>query len=168
MRPILAAIFTLFANAAVAQVTPRCAPGDIAPVIGHAAAVDGDTLAAVVNGHRVPNVRLWGVDAPELRNSGKVETTAGMRARVALAELVADKPVTVRPVECDSYGRTVATVEAGGEDLSLAMVRAGMAYVFVHYAFRPEMLDHFNRLQAAEQDAREKRVGLWSVWLPTR
>jgi len=57
----------------------------------------------------------------------------------------------------------VATVEAGGEDLSLAMVRAGMAYVFVHYAFRPNMLDRFKALADAEREAREKRAGLWRV-----
>ena len=49
MRPILALTLTLLANAAVAQIAPRCAPGDTAPVIGQAAAVDGDTLAVVVN-----------------------------------------------------------------------------------------------------------------------
>jgi hypothetical protein len=37
------------------------------------------------------------------------------------------------------------TPEAGGEDLSLAMVRAGMAYVFVQYAFRSDMLDLASR-----------------------
>ena len=74
--------------------------------------------------------------------------------------------MTVRPVECDAYGRTVATVEAGGEDFSLAMVRAGMAYVFVHYAFRPDMLDQFKALADAERESRGKRLGLWGVWLP--
>lgn len=57
------------------------------PKPGAAAAVDGDRPAVIVNGHRAPNVRLWGVDAPEMRDTGKVETVAGMRARVALAEL---------------------------------------------------------------------------------
>ena len=113
----------------------------------------------------VPNVRLWGVDAPELRDTGKVEAVAGMRARVALGELVSGKAVTVRAVECDAYGRTVANVEAGGVDLSLAMVRAGMAYVFAHYAFRPDMLDRFKALADAEREAREKGAGLWQVWL---
>ena len=49
--------------------------------------------------------------------------------------------------------------------MSLAMVGAGMAFVFVHYAMHLNMLERFNSLQATEREAREKRAGLWAVWL---
>lgn len=149
MRRILTALALLCAIASPIAAQPKCTPGDFAPLTGQAGAIDGDTLALMFDGRRTPNVRLWGVDSPEL-----------------LAELVHSKPVTVRPVECDKYGRTVAHAEAGGEDLSLAMVRAGMAYTFTHYAMRADMIDRYRALADAEREARKAKRGLWVRWMP--
>ena len=68
----VAAMLCALACPAGATQPPKCNPADKAPLVGAAAAVDGDTLAVIVSGARTPNIRLWGVDAPELRDTGKV------------------------------------------------------------------------------------------------
>ncbi|MBM3623646.1 MAG: thermonuclease family protein [Alphaproteobacteria bacterium] len=124
MRLILAALALLCTPVLAAAAQPKCTPGDLASLVGRAGAIDGDTLALIVDGRRTPNIRLWGVDAPELRDAAKLESPAGMQARVAISDLVHGRPVTVQPIECDNYGRIVATVEVGGVDVLLAMARA--------------------------------------------
>ena len=52
---------------------------------GQAYAIDGDTLAGV---GLKPHIRLWGIQAPELRDGAKAESVAGMRARAALEDLL--------------------------------------------------------------------------------
>jgi endonuclease YncB( thermonuclease family) len=55
----------------------------------------------------------------------------------------------------DKYGRTVGHVLIDGRDVSLELLKEGMAW---HY----EKYDHNKRLREAEQSARAARMGLWS------
>ncbi len=89
-------------------------------------AVDGDTLRC---GGEL--VRLIGIDAPELPGhcrKGRVCTPGdGWQSKRAMAGLVARGAVRCHAVARDAYGRVLARCEAGGLDLSCAMIERGQA-----------------------------------------
>jgi micrococcal nuclease len=81
----------------------------------------------------------------------------GARAKAAAAELAFGKVVTVRTVDTDRYGRTVAVVLLpDGRTLNHELVRSGYAWFFRKYAPGDSTL---SRLEA---EAREGRRGLWA------
>ena len=111
---------------------------------------DGDTVT-VDHGGQALAVRLDGIDCPELKQA------YGGEARSAARDLVLGKVVTVRPKELDRYGRVVARVGLpDGRDLSLVMVQTGLAWWYREHAIRDRAL------QAAEEQARAARLGLWA------
>ncbi|HHM8745939.1 TPA: thermonuclease family protein [Pseudomonas aeruginosa] len=121
--------------------------------------IDGDTIDVLVD-KRPVRVRLVDIDAPEKRQA------FGERARQALAGMVFRRPVLVDEKATDRYGRTLGivwvNVELPGQrphprNVNASMVHQGMAWAYRFHgrAADPEML----RL---EQEARGKRVGLWS------
>ena len=75
-------------------------PAYTAKVVGIA---DGDTIT-VLRDREPVKVRLHGIDCPEGRQG------FGDRARELTGNLAFGKVVTVRPVDVDRYGRTVAEV----------------------------------------------------------
>ncbi len=128
------------------------APSTLAQdVSGPARATDGDTL----NLTGIP-VRLWGIDAPELAQSCAREGASwgcGREAADRLTALVAGKNVRCIQRSVDAYGRTVAACEAGGVDLSAAMVEDGLAIALPD--FTTAYVGH-------EARAREQRRGIWA------
>lgn len=139
------------------------------PVTGLADAIDGDTLVFIrADGTRAPNVRLSLINAPEARDRNQVENPAGMRAYDALDRLLvkAGRKTTLTVTKWDRYCRWIADVVAGGTDLSMAMLQAGMARVYVTYLYEkgrdPAAAQTY---LAAEREARDKRKGLWADWL---
>lgn len=89
------------------------------------AITDGDTLRC--GGH---HIRLASIDAPEMPGhcrKGRRCTPGDPHAAKAYLEEITRGPVTCRRIDTDRYGRTVALCEAGGRDLSCAMVEAGHA-----------------------------------------
>jgi endonuclease YncB( thermonuclease family) len=124
---------------------------------------DGDTIYGV--GFK-PGIRLWGSNAPELRDSDKAETIPGMRARALTADLLAaaGHRVSCQSIEWDGYCRVVATCTAGGKDLTLELLKAGMSYGF-YLAKHPDRVGQALTYSNAEVAARKARVGLWPYWL---
>lgn len=99
-------------------------------------------------------VRLHGIDAPETGQD------FGARAKQAASELAFGKDVTVREVNKDRYGRTVAEVIlADGRSLSHEIVRAGMAW----WKYAPADQE----LAGLEAEAKAARRGLWAQANPT-
>jgi len=85
--------------------------------------VDGDTLWVRTAADEAPVVvRIEGIDAPESCQVGGAESTA------ALAALVLNRSVTVKPVATDDYGRKVGKVFDGSRDIGDRMVRDGQAW----------------------------------------
>lgn len=83
-----------------------------------ATAIDGDTLRSKPG----PNIRIWGIDAPER------DDAAGPAATAAMVELIAGQELACTPVDQDRFGRTVARCELpDGRDLACEMVRLGQA-----------------------------------------
>ena len=110
---------------------------------------DGDTLVGLDSENRQVKVRLHGIDAPEAKQA------FGTVARKALADLIAEKVVSVEEVDRDRYGRTVAHVTIGGKLVNAEMVRSGLAWRYVTY-------DKRNEFGGLEDEARRQRRGLWA------
>jgi endonuclease YncB( thermonuclease family) len=90
---------------------------------------DGNTIK--LNG---TTYRLWGIDAPEMRQACADGWEAGPEARRKLADLIGVGHVTCESRGLDRYRRTIALCRTDGQDLGAAMVSAGMAYAFTRYS----------------------------------
>jgi endonuclease YncB( thermonuclease family) len=104
------------------------APPPPPPFICHAPrSVDGDTLRCANSRARI---RLLGIDAPELGKCRKgrvcVEGDA-IASTMALTSILTLRPVKVLPEGWDKYGRILARVQAGGLDVSCALLASGHA-----------------------------------------
>jgi endonuclease YncB( thermonuclease family) len=120
----------------------------VAKVVGVS---DGDTLTVLTAEKQGVKLRLHGIDAPEAGQG------FGSRAKQAASELAFGEPVTVRPVELDRYGRTVAEVILpDGRSLNHEMVRNGMAWW--HRTYAPTDF----ALASLEAEAKAAKRGLWA------
>lgn len=106
---------------------------------------DGDSFRA---GEQA--FRLWGIDAPEL------DQRWGTAAREALRELLTGADAVMIERHGTSWKRIVVRAESGGKDVSLELLKMGLAW-YCH-GFAPRRNDY----REAEQEARKARRGLWS------
>ena len=106
---------------------------------------DGDSFRAGKQAFR-----LWGIDAPEL------DQRWGTAAREALRELLTGSGEVAVERHGTSWKRIVVRAESGGKDISLELLKMGLAWYLPEFAPRRE--DY----REAEQEAREARRGLWS------
>ncbi|KAG8380920.1 hypothetical protein BUALT_Bualt06G0066800 [Buddleja alternifolia] len=98
-------------------------------------------------------IRLRGIDAPE----GKMPY--GQTAKEELVKIVQDKSLRVLVFDQDRYGRSVGDIYCNGIFVQEAMLKKGLAWHYKAYDKRAE-------LDKWEQEARAKRVGLWSLSNP--
>jgi endonuclease YncB( thermonuclease family) len=134
------------------------------PFDGLVFAGDGDTVYGV--GFK-PGIRLWGMNAPELRDGQKAETVPGMEARALTATLLqeAGNKARCEPTKWDVYCRVVALcTTAQGKDLGLELLKAGMAYSY-YLSTDPERTALALTYTQAEADAIKAEKGLWPYWL---
>lgn len=110
--------------------------------------IDGDTIVVLTEQNEQIRVRLHGIDAPE-----KGEPYS-KKATELLSSLVAGKAVEIRKTGKDRYHRTLGVVLLDGKDINAQMVASGLAVAFIKYS-----KDYTKQ----EQDARNKRIGLWQV-----
>ena len=114
-------------------------------------AIDGDTFVTT-SGERV---RVLGIDAPEL---GRPYADL---AKTFLESKTADKKVVLSiqtHLPIDVYGRTLALCTYRDENLSVALVAAGLAKsdIFPDARYDP------TRILEAEKIAKARRIGIWS------
>jgi micrococcal nuclease len=109
---------------------------------------DGDSFGVLRNGREI-RIRLLGVDCPE---GGQ---DFGQRAKAFTSDLIFNRIVELDVRDIDQYGRLVALVTIEGQDLGLALVKAGLGWHYTQYSKDPA-------LATAERDARVEKRGLWA------
>ena len=149
MRRLLTVV-ALAGLAAFAVMNERtCTPQE--RVAGRPKFIDGDSFEIGTVG-----VRLFGVDAPEGRQSctrdGR-DWRCGDAAATELRRLVGSRDVDCVQRDKDNYGRIVAVCHVGDTDLGAAMVRAGFAVAYRRYS--DDYVDE-------ERDAKAARRGVWA------
>lgn len=119
--------------------------------------IDGDTVEALDAHDALHRIRLAGIDAPESRQP------FSERSRQLLADLVFHKSVWVDWNKMDRYGRRVGTltIEPSGLDANLEMVKAGLAWHYKEFEAE-QSVEQRQQYGAAEQAARDSRIGIWS------
>ena len=125
------------------------------PMVARAIRVhDGDTFTAALDS-RTCQVRLWGIDAPELAQ------TYGTSATLTLRSLLDRTTFTLTIRSIDRYGRRVADITLpGGLNVNQEMVRRGAAWWYRDYARKAA------GIMAAEYQARRDHAGLWALPMP--
>ncbi len=118
---------------------------------GDGRVIDGDSL--LLDGQQV---RLFGIDAPELSQQCQTSTgssySCGRKARQYLQSIVKGNRVTCKVMNIDRYRREVSICRIGDVELNLKMLQAGWAVNF----YTPSL-----RYLRAEKQARQQRRGLW-------
>lgn len=120
--------------------------------------VDGDTLR-LSDGR---NVRMIGLNTPELGKQGRSDEPFAVAARKRLEALVAESDgrvgLRLGAESKDRYGRTLAHVfSARGENLEAQMLADGLGF---QVAVAPNV-NLVDCQQAAERRARQAGLGLW-------
>jgi endonuclease YncB( thermonuclease family) len=111
---------------------------------------DGDSFTAVIS-KRIVKCRLFGIDAPELKQPH------GQQARQHFAKLVLGKTLqgTIRTIDC--YGRTVVDLWSfSTQRLGILLLRTGMAW------HTPRWSPDRYAFKAAQEWAMAGRIGLWA------
>ena len=112
---------------------------------------DGDTITVLQNKQQI-KVRLFGIDAPELKQP------YGKKSKQFLANLIAGKVVEVEPKGKDRYKRTLGIFHFKGQDINAQMALSGYAWAYVKYS----------RIYVNQEKlARENKRGLWQSSNPT-
>lgn len=140
----LPAVLLLLAVSAGAPANAKALNG----VVNHV--TDGDTLWVRPASGPPVQVRIQGLDAPEICQA------FGPQARDALAARVLHRTVRVATRARDIYHRTVGRVDLDGQDLGAWLVAGGFAWS-AHYRGRN------GPYAAQEARARQERRGLWAA-----
>ena len=115
---------------------------------------DGDTITVLDVDKVQHKVRLTGIDAPEKKQP------FGNRSKQRLSDMVFNKTVTVETDKRDRYGRELGKVLAGGKDVNLEQVRAGLAWHYKKYERTQSATDR-QAYADAENVAKAAKRGLW-------
>lgn len=121
--------------------------------------VDGDTVTVILPGGSQQQVRLQGIDAPELNQP------FGAEARHYLSSLLLDKKIRLEWNKRDAYGRIIGKILISGHDVSLEMIRAGFAWHYKQYEGEQSVADR-QLYAAAETEARASARDLWQGSAP--
>ena len=146
-----AAVVRPLVEGAIARVTESAVRGGESALPGvlrgRADTVDGDTLKM-----GDVRIRLWGVDAPEMRQSCRAEGLTWNCGGLAMAALRSRATeLECRPKGRDGYGRLLAVCFNGGADVNAWMVSEGWALAYRRQS--KEYLGH-------EEEARAGRKGI--------
>ena len=121
------------------------------------AVYDGDTVSVILK-KRQEKIRLIGIDTPEIG-----QRPWGDKAKKYLETLLTSSEWKVKMEfdvdKRDKYGRILAYLRTSdGKLINILMVENGYAMLFTF----PPNVKYVNELRAAEREARERRLGIWS------
>lgn len=126
---------------------------------------DGDTVQVRFDDGQIERVRYLLIDTPELHHPLKGVEELGEEALRFNAELVEGREIVVERdrAERDRYGRLLAhprlVTDEGELLVTAALIRAGLALpLFIEPNDR-----HVERIEAALEEARRNRRGLWGL-----
>ena len=101
---------------------------------------DGDTIYGWIHtdaGFNVKNVmykklRLFGIQAPEIKTKDLVEKAAGLVSKDWLVKRLAGKKITVhsKKDKTGKYGRVLAEIYVGDDHIQTEMLEKGLAEVY--------------------------------------
>ena len=112
--------------------------------------IDGDSIKVRAAG-RYYEVRLYGIDAPEVDQSG-----AGL-SKSWLTDYLLDFTVAVEAIAIDKYDRLVAIVYKDGEAVNRVSVAGGYAWVYPRYC-RKKICRNWKK---DEELARKNHLAIW-------
>ncbi|MGP1484894.1 MAG: thermonuclease family protein [Campylobacter sp.] len=107
---------------------------------------DGDSVTAITNEKDRVKIRLYGIDAPELKQP------YGREAKRHLSKLTAKKDIKIVKKGKDRYGRTLAVLYSGNKDINAKMVSDGYAWAYTDFS------KDYKNLQTK---AKNLKKGLW-------
>ncbi len=120
--------------------------------------LDGDTIIANCpkslesDEKSLRSIRFWGIDAPE---TGQGEW--GDLATETLKTLIGDhQTITIEIMNQDRYQRMIGKLYVDNVDVSLEMMRLGVAVVYHRYNKDQNYIN-------AEKKARMDRLGIWAI-----
>lgn len=114
---------------------------------------DGDSFKIKLENNEIFRVRLAYVDCPE-RGQDFYQ-----KAKNFSSSQIFKKSVRIKAKDTDRYGRTVGLVFYDGKILNEELLRNGFAW---HYAYYSKD----KKLQQLENQARAKKIGIWSQKKP--
>jgi len=121
--------------------------------------VDGDSVNVLrISDKEELRLRLYGIDAPETKQP------YGRESKDALKGLLGPNTViSVKVLDKDRYDRLICELHLDNKDISVNewMVSKGNAWHYVKYA-SDDMA-----LKQAEENARNNKLGLWTIIDPT-
>ncbi len=120
---------------------------------------DGDTIHVLDKNGLKHKIRFAGIDAPESKQA------YGKDSQLYLSKLIERQNVTVQVIDVDRYGREVAVIWVGRQDINLTMVKAGLAWHYTAYT-KHQSKDDYNRYTRAQTSAQNTRQGLWKQRKP--
>jgi micrococcal nuclease len=152
-------LFEVFVRPGQMSVQPRDGADTFDIAVYHAtvtAVADGDSLVVrrrsepkgIARG-RETRIRIEGIDCPEFGQAFR------QQAKQFTVSACLGRDVEIHPMDQDRYGRVVARIFVDGQDLSVELLRAGLAWHFERFNQDP-------KLAAIEAAARLEGVGLWS------
>lgn len=110
---------------------------------------DGDSIVVLTVSNKQIKVRLEGIDCPELGQD------FGEEAKQVTVGLCFKMKVRIEETGKDRFGRTLAFVFVNEVCLNKELLKEGMAWHYKKYNHNPD-------LASLEEEARSKKVGLWS------
>ena len=133
--------------------------------------VDGDSIIletpVIVNGREITEVRLLGIDAPEMwrrEDPNHNQKVHGQRATDYLASLIpvgTEITLYTDQVKVDKFNRLLANIKKGDLDINAEMLRQGHA---VSYVVWPNNYynGRFEVLRSAMVEAKQNERGIWN------
>lgn len=111
--------------------------------------LDGDTIDVLDDRNEKHRIRFAEIDCPERKQP------FGRKAQQFVTDRAAQKEVVVQVTTKDRYGRLIGhVILPNGENLNRMLVENGFAWWYERYS-------KDKSLQALEQSARDKKLGLW-------
>lgn len=117
---------------------------------------DGDTFR-IFEGEKVYKIRVWGIDAPELKQTCQKETetvACGKETKAALQKILEQGIVTCE-YQATHRDRLVAICFVNGQDISANLIRQGLAI--------EDKGITKGKYSSYENDAKNKKLGLWGM-----